>query len=53
MALFISDLPLEVVVHILSFLPLVDLLRATLVCHVFYHAANITYSRHHRKQLGL
>jgi len=53
MVLVISDLPLEVVVHILSCLPIVDLLQAALACHVFCHAANITYSHYHRKQLGL
>jgi len=53
MALIITDLPLEVIVHILSFLPITDLLQAAIVCHVFYHAANVTYSRQHHRQLGL
>ena len=52
MALVVTDLPLELIVDILSFLPVVDLLQAVISCRVFYHAANITYSRHHRKQLG-
>jgi len=53
MALIITDLPLEVIVHILSFLPIMDLLQALLVCRVLYHAANIAYSRQHHNQLGL
>jgi len=53
MALVLTDLPLEVVVYVLSFLPIGNLLQATLTCRVFYHAANVAYSRHHRKQLGL
>jgi len=53
MALGITDLPLEVIVHVLLFLPVDDLLQAAIVCRVFYHAANITYSRQHHWQLGL
>ena len=52
MALVISDLPLEVIVYILSFLPVRDLLQAIFACHVFYRAANVAYSHHHHKQLG-
>lgn len=51
MALVVPDLPLEVIVHILSFLPIADLLQAMLACRAFYHAANITYSRQHHQQL--
>jgi len=53
MVLVITDLPLEVVVHILSFLPIEDLLQAQLACQVFYNAGHITYSHHHCQQLGL
>ena len=53
MELVITDLPLEVIVHVLSFLPIADLLQAVLACRAFYHAANITYSRQHHQQLGL
>jgi len=53
MALVTTDLPLEVIVHILSFLPITDLLQAAIVCRVFYHAANVTYSQQHHRQLGL
>jgi len=53
MALVINDLPLEVIVHILLFLPIRDLLQALLACRVFYHAGNIAYSRRHHNQLGL
>ena len=53
MALVTTDLPLEVIVHIFSFLPITDLLQAAIVCRVFYHAANVTYSQQHHRQLGL
>jgi len=53
MTLVITDLPLEVIVHTLSFLTVADLCQAAIVCRVFYHAANVTYSRQHHRQLGL
>jgi len=53
MAFVVTDLPLEVVVHVLSFLTVEDLLQTLLVCRIFYHAANIAYSRQHYNQLGL
>jgi len=53
MALIVTDFPLEIMVHILSLLPVVDLLQAMPACRLFCHAANIAYSRRHRKQLGL